>query len=103
MAGSNFTLRLEEPELKALEAHARALGRPRADVVRLALQGLTSQQKNAEALEALRLDLAAEIARQIEHAEAAISEKSRRSTLLLLKVLKAPSEAEAALEKVYGS
>lgn len=86
MAGNNFTLRLDDSELRVLEAHARALGRPRADVVRLALAGLSSQQKNAEALDALRLDLAGML---------------RRSNLLLLKVLNAPKEAEAALEKIY--
>lgn len=101
MAGNNFTLRLDDSELRVLEAHARALGRPRADVVRLALAGLSRQQKNAEALDALRLDLATQLSRQIEQSEANLAGMLRRSNLLFLKVLNAPKEAEAALEKIY--
>lgn len=99
MAGINFTLRLEKGEMKALEAHAEALGRPRADVVRLALQGLSNSQKNLEALEGLRLDFSADIREASERQ----SIKLRRVALLILKVLSAPKEAEDALSKIFES
>lgn len=100
-AGGTLTVRLSEAELRQLAQHAAALKLTKTDVVRLALESLNSSRRVATQLDAHRDQLREELRHEMAQTIATLADKNRRATLLLLKVLKAPGEAEAALENVF--
>lgn len=98
MSENRLTVRFSDEENRRINAQAQALGMTRADVVRLAVESLFTSNRTAGQLAEMRDQLREEIRQELSN----LAEKSRRSTLLLLKVLKAPPEAESALENIFG-
>lgn len=97
MSESRLTVRFSDDEIRKIAKQAKALGMTRADVVRLAVESLFSTHRTSAQLDEMRDQLREEVRQELNN----LAEKSRRSTLLLLKVLKAPTEAEVALENVW--
>ncbi len=102
MPSQRMSVRFTTDELAGIASRAAVLEIHRTDVVRLAVQALFTNTKASDAfgrkLEEMHMELRAESRSEF----AQIREYQKRSTRLMLKVLKAPKEAEDALVKIFG-
>lgn len=97
MSAAILTVRLEEAEAAQLDGMCKVLDRSKSDVVRLGLQALAGQQKQAAQLAEIEEGLRTEM-RAVQRTNAL---QIRQLGLVLMRTLKAPAEAEAALLKVF--
>lgn len=102
MSDTRITVRFSDEENRKIAAQAQALGMTRADVLRLAVESLFAANKTTSHMADMLGQHLEEVRREIASATERLSLEHRRSILLLLKVLQAPKDAEAALEKIYG-
>jgi hypothetical protein len=102
MSDQRLTIRFNTEEIAAIESHAMALEISKTELVRLAVQGLFNNASISEKLkrhiDELRTGLAAEVRAQT----ASIEDKQHRTTLVLLRALQAPKEAEVGLAAIFG-
>jgi hypothetical protein len=102
MPSQRMSVRFTTDELAGIASRAAVLEINKTDVVRLAVQALFTNTKASEAfgkkIDEMRLELRSETKSEF----AQIREYQKRSTRLMLKVLKAPKEAEDALIKIFG-
>jgi hypothetical protein len=102
MSDGRLTIRFTDEELAGVETHAKVMHLTKTEVVRLAVQGLFNSTRTADKLdrsiEGLRQDLKTEIDSQMTQ----FSTQQKRTALLMLRVLQAPPEAEAAIDKIFG-
>lgn len=101
MSDNRLTVRFSDDEMSKLMAHAKTLDMSKTDVVRLAIQGLFSASRTVDKLDRAMASMRADFGADIDSRMKGMEAKQRRANLLLLKVLQAPKEAEAALETIY--
>ncbi|MDO8775591.1 MAG: hypothetical protein Q7K57_44195 [Burkholderiaceae bacterium] len=98
---SRLTVRFSGEEITKLSTMAITMGMTRADVVRLAVEGMFSSAKTttkmAQLLEQQTEEIGVEVKRRINE----ISTQNKRVTTLLLRAMRADPAAEQALEKIF--
>ena len=102
MPNQRMSVRFTTDELAGIASRAAILEINKSDVVRLAVQALFTNTKFSAALSKQLEDIGAQWRAEARSEFAQIREYQKRSTRLMLKVLKAPKEAEDALAKIFG-
>lgn len=99
---ANFSMRLSADEIGQIARLAAELRLSKTEVVRLAVQSYLARSKATDQIAQLLGETVEEIGERTSAKLAGQADKNRRAFKLLLRVLKAPGEAEATLEKIYA-
>ena len=92
-----LTVRLDPTEARALASKAVDLGMTKADVARLALSTYLAQEKTMDKVQSSLDELESNLADRVQ----GIENKNKRAFKVLLRVLKAPSEAMETLDQIF--
>lgn len=105
MGTQALNVRVPDEQMAQIEGQAKALGMTKTEVVRLALAAHFSLNKNTDRVASLLDSKLAPLAQAVTDQKATFEELveyQQKTTLLLLKVLAAPPEAEQALKKLFA-
>ena len=101
MSGENFTLRLSAEEAQQLDSAAKTLDVSRAQIMRLALAGMTRAHRADAAIAGLEAELQTLRTETREQAAAALLAQ-RRTALLVLQVLRMPEGSRPDADAING-